>query len=100
AAEAGLGTEAISYWQRAGQRASQRSAHAEAIAHLTQGLEVLQTLPDTVERSYQELLLQTTLGPSLMAARGFAAPEVGLAYARARELCRQMGDTPQLFPVL
>jgi predicted ATPase len=98
--EAGLGAQAIPYWQRAGQRAIQRSAHAEAIAHLTQGLEVLQTLPDTVERSYQELLLQTTLGPALMATRGFAAPEVGHAYARARELCRQMGDTPQLFPVL
>jgi len=98
--EAGLGAQAIPYWQRAGQKAIQRSAHAEAIAHITQGLEVLPTLPDTVERSYQELLLQTTLGPSLMAARGFAAPEVGLAYARARELCRQMGETPQLFPVL
>src|SRR4029450_1916895 len=90
--EAGLGAQAIPYWQRAGQRAVQRSAHAEAIAHLGQGLEVLQTLPDTVERSYQEVLLQTTLGPALMAARGFAAPEVGHAYARARELCRQIGD--------
>jgi class 3 adenylate cyclase/tetratricopeptide (TPR) repeat protein len=98
--EAGLAAQAIPYWQRAGQRAIQRSAHAEAIAHLTQGLEVLQTLPETVERSYQELLVQTTLGPALMAARGFAAPEVGHAYARARELCQQMGDTPQLFPVL
>src|SRR5206468_4918924 len=41
-----------------------------------------------------------SLGPSLMAARGFAAPEVGYAYARARELCQQIGETPQLFPVL
>src|SRR5262249_27262058 len=32
--------------------------------------------------------------------KGQAAPEVGQAYARARELCRQVGETPQLFPVL
>ena len=80
--QAGLGAQAIPYWHRAGQRAIQRSANAEAIAHLTQGLEVLQTLPDTVERSYQELLLQTTLGPALMATRGCAAPEVGHVIAQ------------------
>jgi predicted ATPase len=33
--EAGQGAQAITYWQQAGQRAGQRSAHAEAIAHLT-----------------------------------------------------------------
>src|SRR6266852_8730684 len=40
--EAGLMGQAIPYWQRAGQRALQRSAHVEAISHLTKGLEVLQ----------------------------------------------------------
>ncbi len=34
-----------------------------------------------------------------MATKGYAAPEVGKAYARARELCRQVGET-QIFPVL
>jgi predicted ATPase len=97
---AGLAAQAIPYWQRAGQRANQRSAHVEAIGHLTQGLEVLKALPDTPERTQQELDLQTTLGPALMATRGNAAPEVGHAYARARELCQQVGETPQLFPVL
>src|SRR6185436_16093473 len=40
------------------------------------------------------------LGPALIAARGYATPEVGKAYTRARELCQQIGDTAQLFPVL
>ena len=40
------------------------------------------------------------LGAALMATKGYAAPEVERAYARARELCQQMGETPQLFPVL
>jgi TOMM system kinase/cyclase fusion protein len=98
--EAGLSAQAIPYWQRAGQRASERSAHVEAIAHLTRGLEGLKTLPDTPERTQQELVLQTTLGPALMAAKGFAAPEVGQVYARAQELCQQVGETPQVFATL
>jgi predicted ATPase len=98
--EAGLIAQAIPYWQQAGQRAIGRSAHVEAIAHLTRGLELLTTLPDTPERIPQELLLQITLGVSLIASRGWAAPEVGKVYTRAQELCREMGETPQLFPVL
>ena len=98
--EAGLVEQAIPYWQQAGQRASERSAHAEAIAHLTKGLEVLKTLPDTHERAQQELLLQTALGPALMITKGLGTPEVEKAYTRARELCRQVGETPQLLPVL
>src|SRR5262249_47728252 len=88
------------YWQRAGQRAIQRSAHAEAIAHLTKGLELLTTLPDTPERRQRELDLQTPLGPVLIATKGYAAPEVEQTYTRARALCQQMGETPQLFLVL
>ena len=97
---AGLAAQAILYWQRAGQRANERSAHVEATRHLTQGLDVLKTLPDTLQRRQDELALQTTLGPALMATRGNAAPEVGHAYARALELCQQVGETPQHFPVL
>jgi predicted ATPase len=99
-AEAGLLAQALPYWQQAGQRALQRSAHLEATHHLTRGIEVLAALPDTAERTQHELVLQTTLGSALMALKGQGAPEVGQAYARARELCRQVGETPQLFPIL
>ena len=98
--EAGLVGQAIPYWQRAGQRALQRSAPAEALSHLTKGLEVLTTLPDTPERSQQELILQTTLGATHMALKGYASPEVDKAYTRARQLCQQEGGNPQLFPTL
>jgi predicted ATPase len=98
--EAGLSAQARPYWQRAGQRAIQRSAHLEAVAHLTTGLEMLATLPDTPERAQQELVMQTTLGPTLMVTKGYAAPEVLRVYARARELCQQVEETPQLFQVL
>jgi predicted ATPase len=92
--------KAVEYLQLAGQQAVQRSANAEAISHLTAALELLKTLPDTPERTRQELLLQITLGPVLMAIKGNAAPEVERAYTRARDLCQQLGETPQLFPVL
>jgi predicted ATPase/class 3 adenylate cyclase len=98
--EAGLSSQAMVYWQRAGNRALERSAHLEAISHLTKGLEVLKTLPDTPERTRQELDLQTGLGPALIATKGYAALEVEQAYARARALCQQLGETPQLFPAL
>ena len=98
--EAGLAAQAVGYWQRAGERSNARSAYVEAVAHLTKGLEVLQTLPDTPERAQHELDMQIALGQALMVTKGQAAPEVGHAYARARELCQQVGDTPQLFVVL
>jgi predicted ATPase len=95
--EAGLPAQAIPHWHRAGEGAIQRSAHMEAIAHLTKGLKLVTMLPHTLERSEQELTLHIALGSALMASKGFAAPEVERVYTRARELCQQVGDTPQLF---
>ncbi|MCI0528160.1 MAG: hypothetical protein L0Y56_12045, partial [Nitrospira sp.] len=97
---AGLKGQAIAYWQKAGQRAAERSAHTEAISHLTQGLELLRTLPETPQRTRQELDLQTILGPALMAIKGYAAPEVEKAYARARELCQQVRSQDEVLPPL
>jgi len=99
-AEAGLLAQALPYWQQAGQRASERSAHLEAIAHLTKGLEVLNTLPETPERTQHELDFQITLGPAVMVTRGYGDPQVRRIYDRARELCAQVGETPQRFPTL
>jgi TOMM system kinase/cyclase fusion protein len=98
--EAGVLAPAIPYWQQAGQRAIERSANVEALGHLSKGLEVLAALPDTAERTQQELDLQTTLGQALMVVKGYAAPEVQQVYGRAWELCRHVEQTPQLFQVL
>jgi class 3 adenylate cyclase/predicted ATPase len=98
--EAGLIEQALPYWQRAGERATQRSANTEAISHLTKGLELLKTLPDMPTRAQQELRLQVALGSPLMATKGWWVPEVEHAYTRALELCRQVGETPQLFTIL
>jgi len=91
---------ATHYLQQAAQNAKARSANTEAIGLLTKALELLKTFPNTPERAQQELRLQVALGAPLMATKGYSAPEVEHTYARSRELCRQSGETPQLFPVL
>ena len=78
---------------KAAETALQRSAYAEAIAHLTQGLTLLKTLPQTPERAQHELTLTLALGGPLAVTQGYAAPEVAQVYTRARELYRQLGAT-------
>ena len=98
--EAGLYAQAIDYWQQAGQHAADTTAHVEAISHINKGLELLETCPETTARAQQELRLQMTLGHSLMAIKGYSAPEVEQTFSRARELCQQIGETAQLVSIL
>src|SRR2546425_1403884 len=53
--EAGLIAQAVDYWEKAGQHAIEHSAHVEASSHLRTGLELLQTLPETPERTRREV---------------------------------------------
>src|SRR5260221_10780501 len=70
--EAGLNEQALVCWKQAGQQSMRRSAHAEAVGHFRNGLEVVQRLPNTPERLWQELLLYTEIGPALMLVKGQA----------------------------
>jgi predicted ATPase len=97
---AGNVDKAVAYLLKAGQKALQLSANEEAIGHFNQGVALLKSLPDTPERARQELALQITLGNALTEIKGYAAPEVGEAYGRARQLCQTLGDAPELFSVL
>jgi predicted ATPase len=97
---AGCHEQAVASWQRAGQQASERSANVEAISHLTTGIELLTTLPETPERTQQSLALHIALGAALQITKGHAAPEVEHAYTQAHALCQQVGETPELVPVL
>ena len=93
---AGLTEQAIVYWDKAGERAIQSSANAEAIERFSKALELLATVPETPERLRRELALQTRLGPAVITVKGQAAPDVEAVYNRARELCAQVADCPQL----
>jgi predicted ATPase len=98
--EAGCAAQALPLWQQAGQRALQRFANLEGIEHLTTGLAVLATLPDTTDRLQHELELRVALGPAFIATRGYASPAAEHTFARAWEICQRLGEPPQRFPVL
>lgn len=99
-AEAGLNEKAVGYWLTAGRLAVARSAMAEAVAQLQKGLDLLTSLPEGPARQQQELDLQVTLGPALIATRGYPAPEVGAAIARARALAEQLDRADYLVALL
>jgi DNA-binding SARP family transcriptional activator/predicted ATPase/class 3 adenylate cyclase len=98
--EAGRPEAAIAYWHKAGQKAVQRSANREAVGHLTKALDLLRKLPDTAERAAKELPLQRLFGTALMVTRGFAAPETGASFSRARELALNVADSENTYPTL
>jgi predicted ATPase len=98
-AEAGLIEKSVACWGKAGRRSAARSAMAEAAAQLQKGLDQLALLPDDLERQRQELELRSALGAVLFAVKGFAAPETGRAYARARELWEQLGSPSEFLRV-
>ncbi|WP_437328687.1 TOMM system kinase/cyclase fusion protein [Sorangium sp. So ce381] len=98
--EAELVEQAIPYWSQAGQKALQQSASLEPIRHFERALELLATQPDTPARAAKELGLRLSLSVALMGAHGYGAPAVGAAYERARELCDELGDSRQNFPVI
>ncbi len=98
--EAGRVREAIAYYQRAGELAFSRSAHTESISHYRRGLELLGSLPADPERSRSELRLRTALGAPLVTARGYGNDEVAECHARSRELCREVGEGPELYQAI
>ncbi|HSF30639.1 MAG TPA: AAA family ATPase [Candidatus Tectomicrobia bacterium] len=91
---------AITYLRQAAGNTLRRYANREAIEHLTKGLALIHNLPETPERTREELDLLIALGPALMAARGYGALEVERTYAQALRLCQHGGETSQIFPVL
>jgi TolB-like protein/DNA-binding SARP family transcriptional activator/predicted ATPase/class 3 adenylate cyclase len=94
--EGGLVEKAVAYWGKAGRRSAANSAMAEAAAQFQKGLDQLALLPENPERQQQELEFFCGLGAVLQIVKGFAAPETGHAYARARELWARL-DSPSEF---
>jgi class 3 adenylate cyclase/tetratricopeptide (TPR) repeat protein len=91
---------AAELWLDAGQRSLRRNAHVEAAAHLRSALSTLTDLPDAPARALAELDMQITLGTALVAAKGYASPDVEATWMRAQQLCAVVGDVPQQFPAL
>jgi predicted ATPase len=98
--QAGLVEKAVEYHEQAGRRAIAQSAVSEALAHFGSALDRLQSLPRSRDRLRRELGIHLALGSGHVAVHGFAARATGDAYRRASELCKELGETKELFPVL
>jgi predicted ATPase len=97
---ADLAEPAVGYWFQAGQQAARRSANAEALNHLARGLELLPKISNPIVRNKSELLLQTSLGHSLRATKGWSIDSVKHAYTRALQLCKESGFDEHTSPAM
>jgi len=97
---AGMTPQAVDHLLQAGERAVRLSANEEAIALLTRGLELLETLPESTEHDQQEFALRLALYAPLTATRGYACPELARSHARAHELSLRLGKAQELIPAL
>jgi hypothetical protein len=96
--EASLTDQAIPFWMAAARRSLQSFANLEAANHANRGVQLLATLPDSPERTEQELAFQLLLGSATTFVAG--PHTVEHFYERARELAHKVGSTPELFPAL
>jgi predicted ATPase len=87
---------ALRWLETAADNALRKNASAEAARLLGRAIDLLASLPATRERAQHELALQVRLGAPLAMTRGYGAPEVVAAYRRALELCREIGEGPEL----
>jgi class 3 adenylate cyclase/predicted ATPase len=99
-AGAGLTERAVEFWEIAGRKAGMRSANVEAMAHFSNALQYIATLPRIAARKERELGLLVAMGAQLLITKGNAAPEVLTVYNRALRLSEEVGDTPLLFKTL
>jgi hypothetical protein len=95
-ASAGLPAPAIDYYRRAAERAMTASANAEAIAHLTKGLKLIASIPESSERISREIDLRLALGPPLLRHEGGNLSRRTPPTPEPRS-CVRAPDTPELF---
>jgi predicted ATPase len=90
--DAGLIDPAINYWLKAGHLALSRSANAEAVRHLRQGIELTRSQAPSNHRR-NELDFYLALGPAMAATEGYASPETLRVLSQTRDLLGE-GGTP------
>jgi class 3 adenylate cyclase/tetratricopeptide (TPR) repeat protein len=99
-AGAGQAQQAADYWRRAAERAIQRFANSEAIAHCDKAVMQLRTLPPSPDRIRAELEVHLAKGVAVRAAKGYSVPESEQVFLRACELCEELGDRVNLVHAL
>src|SRR4029079_9306029 len=96
-AEAGLLPPACDYRMRAGDRAVERSAYQEAVAHFSAGLRLADALPHPADQTRRQLDFLLQLGPAVMMTRGTQISEAETVLSRAAEISERRGDSTALY---
>ena len=94
--EAGLIEKAAGLWGKAGQRSLDRSALQEAVAHLEQGLAIIERLPPSADRDSLELTLREPLHSARLRWRGWASLEVRANATAILQLAERQGRPQSL----
>jgi tRNA A-37 threonylcarbamoyl transferase component Bud32/tetratricopeptide (TPR) repeat protein len=84
----------------AAENAARKHAYDEAAQLTRHGLDLSSGVPDNASRAAIEMRLQMARGLALKTRLGYAAPEVGDAYRRVRELSQQSEDPSVTVPAL
>ncbi len=97
---AGHDEAAAPLWLHAGASAVQRFALPEAISHLRTGMSAVMKAPPSKSRDLLELSFRTTLGPALVAHRGWGHRDVSGALEPAWRVAQSLGRTESYLPTL
>ena len=93
-------TKAVEYLRLAGMQAMARGALHQAVQNLESALTLLKAFPESSARDQLELQVLNPLGTAYIAVRGYASPEVGPVFQRARSLCDKIGEPHQQFAMV
>jgi class 3 adenylate cyclase/tetratricopeptide (TPR) repeat protein len=91
---------AVAFLVKAAKLSARRSGFAEAISQLEAALALLAMQPKSSDRLRLALIVHRTLGGIYAEYRGFSSADCGRAYNAALDLCRELGDAPEIFSVL
>jgi class 3 adenylate cyclase/tetratricopeptide (TPR) repeat protein len=93
---AGNLAEAIPLWRKAGERAVERVAMLEAVAHFQKGLGLIDQLPHAADRDALELTIREQLNAAWAGLRGWAAAEIDANSAAILRLARSQNNPRSL----
>jgi len=90
----------IEYLELSGETALRSGAFKESYQFLKNAIDLYDSLPDEEKNIEQELKLLKNLGTASFATTGYGSEQTKEIYDRALILCDEIGDKPEVFPVL
>lgn len=90
--QAGRAEQAIHWYQQAATAAVRRSVYSSAVDYLDSALRLLLMLPQTVDRTKQELTILLAKSAHLMPVEGLVGPERVSVYRRMEIIVDQVAD--------